>query len=132
VRTNTRVITADIDCPRANDIRVSADTQDLRLRSWRTAVGLGQKGDVMKNVFRLKAMTIMGHLCKIDGAEFSYRYEHGVGPIMEVYHKKEFHTFTPDRESFTDMDIFLQELVADKKENFLDASKATKMLPFEI
>lgn len=86
----------------------------------------------MENVFRMKAMTIMGHLCKIDGAEFSYRYEHGCGPIMEVYHKKEFHTFTPDRESFTEMDRFLQELLVDIKENFLDASKATKKLPFEI
>lgn len=64
----------------------------------------------MENVFRLKAMTIMGCLSKVDGAEFSYRTEQGYDPILEIYHKKELHVFTPTRKSFTEMDDYLEEL----------------------
>lgn len=64
----------------------------------------------MENVFRLKAMTIMGQLSKVDGAKFSYQQGFGNGPIMEIYHEKKFYSFTPTRQSFTEMDEFMEEL----------------------
>lgn len=63
----------------------------------------------MENVFRLKAMTIMGQLSKVDGAKFSYRHELNHGRIMEVYYKKELYEFIPNRESFENMNRFLEE-----------------------
>jgi hypothetical protein len=83
----------------------------------------------MVNVFRMKAMTLMGQLSKIDGAEFSYRYEQGCGPIMEVYHKKEFHIFVPTGRCLREMDQYLDELTAQKKESFPNARKARKNYP---
>lgn len=86
----------------------------------------------MVNVFRMKAMTLMGQLSKIECAEFSCRYEQGCGPIMEVYHKKKFHTFVPTQRCLREMDQYLDVLTAQKKESFPNARKARKKLPFEL